>query len=664
MTAGSYVAGVLTLAVLLVGAVAFGHALRRAVASAWTGAVGALAVLTLAVAFVTLLEELLGAFGGFRRWPLLVACALVGAASVWRARPRFRGRAATAVRSGGEIAVAVGIVALALEPWLQAIRIASRQGITEVDSLWYHLPVAAGFAQSGHVTTLRYFGDSAHSFLPWTSELFHATGMVAFHADVLSLVLNPAWAALALLAAWCIGHPYRCGPAALVAGALVLAVPVMAASQPASAKNDTAGLALLLAAVAFLVNGATSSDAVVVPAAAAGLAAGTRLNLLIPVLALTVAAVLSSPAARRLRNAVLWTAALLATGSFWYVRNAAITHNPVPWFRIGIGSIALPAASGPSSDCGNTRLTDHVSSAAGLHTIAAGVHESLGGGWLLVVALATLGFVLATAHARDRRPLLFFALPGLVAAVTYAVTPGTGTERVGCLAYDVRFLTPSLALGLLALAIVVATAAARWSSRAMLAALAIAVLLTVPTPLAKLPGAIGVGVIVLGMPILAKRLRPRPRTVAGCAGAALIAAVAIGFPVTRRYLDDRYTRGGDFVENITPGYLLFRSERPAHIGVAGFGETYLLYGERIQHHVETAMRRGARGTFRRIDSCAEWRRWLASRAFDYVVLPEPDGAHQLWTRTIAGAERVPANATVVFRLPRSIPIHCGPRSGA
>jgi hypothetical protein len=660
MTAGAYVGGVLTLAVLLVAALAFGHALRRALVPAWTGAAAALAVAVLGIAFVTVLEELLGAFGGFQRWPLLAGSALIGGASIARARPVFGGRLAISVPSGPEFAVAAGIAALALEPWLQATRIASRQGITEVDSLWYHLPAAAGFAQSGRVTTLRYFGDSAHSFLPWTSELFHATGMIAFHADVLSVVLNLAWATLALLAAWCVGRPYRCSPVALVTGALVLALPVMASSQPASAKNDTAGIALLLAAVAFLVNGAMSSKAVVLPAAAAGLAAGTRLNLLVPVLALSAAAVLASPSGRRLTNGALWTATLVATGSFWYVRNAAITHNPLPWFRIGLGSLALPAASGPSSDCGSTRLTDQFSSAAGLHAVASALRDSLGGGWLLLLALTTLGLVVAIARSNDRHPLLFFALPGLVAAAAYALTPGTGTERIGCLAYDVRFATPTLALGLLSLAIAAGTAA-RWSTRAVLAALAITVVLTVPTPLAKLPGAIGVGLIVLGIPALAERLHLRPRLLAGCAVAVLVAGLVIGLPLTRRYLDDRYTRGGDFVENITPGYLLFRSEPSAHIGVEGFNETYLLYGERLQHHVETAVRLGARGTFRSVDSCAEWRRWLASRAFDYVVLPGP-GAPQRWTRTIEGVERIPASGTVVFRLPRSIPTHCAGRA--
>lgn len=642
ISAWSYVAGVLTLAVVAAAALAFAAAVRRTLVPDWAGAPARLAVAVAAISFVALLAELLGSVGGFRRWPLLAVSAVVGVAAARRANVRLRRRPCRGLQPGAEGAVAAGLVALALEPWLQAVRIASRDGITEVDSLWYHLPAAAGFAQSGRVTTLRYFGDSAHSFLPWTSELFHAVGMVAFHADLLSLVLNLAWAALALLAAWCIGRPYRCSPAAVVACALVLALPVMATSQPATAKNDTAGLALLLASVALLLPGAASSRAVVLAGAAAGLAAGTRLNLLVPVLVLTASVVLAAAPSRRLASAVLWTAGLLATGSFWYIRNAAIAHNPVPWFRIGIGSVALPAASGPSSDCGDPRLTERLSSSAGLRTVTAALHQSLGSGWILVLALAALGVVLTVGRGTDRRPLLLLAVPAVVAAATYAVTPGTGTVRVGCMAYDVRFLTPSLALGLIAL-VVVAAGAARLAAGALLA---VAVLLTVPTPLTKLPVAVAVALVTLAVPVVARR-----RLLAPCAAGAIAVAVIAGFPLGRRYLDDRYTHGGSFVENITPGYLLLRTQPAARVAVDGFGETYLFYGARLQHHVEIAVRRGPHGTFARIDSSGEWQRWLERRAFDYVVLPEPGGRPAAWTAALAGAERIAVPETVVYRLP-------------
>ena len=67
--------------------------------------------------------------------------------------------------------------------------------------------------------------------------------------------LIEAMLAIALLAAWCVGRPYKVGPATLVAGAIVLDAGVMIETQPGEGRNDIMGLAFLLAFVAFLING-------------------------------------------------------------------------------------------------------------------------------------------------------------------------------------------------------------------------------------------------------------------------------------------------------------------------------------------------------------------------------------------------------------------------
>ena len=51
--------------------------------------------------------------------------------------------------------------------------------MTTADSLWYHLPVAARFVQSGRTTSLHYVDtDSIIAFFPWTSSLLHGVGIL------------------------------------------------------------------------------------------------------------------------------------------------------------------------------------------------------------------------------------------------------------------------------------------------------------------------------------------------------------------------------------------------------------------------------------------------------------------------------------------------------
>ena len=107
--------------------------------------------------------------------------------------------------SGPGIAVAV-TAAVAAEwtgPTLQAYDV----GIRTFDSVWYHLPWAASFAQTGHITPLR-FTDIEYltAFYPATSEMLHGLGIVLFRHDTLSPVLNLIWALLALFTAWCVGR--------------------------------------------------------------------------------------------------------------------------------------------------------------------------------------------------------------------------------------------------------------------------------------------------------------------------------------------------------------------------------------------------------------------------------------------------------------------------
>ena len=180
--------------------------------------------------------------------------------------------------------------------------------MTGFDSTWYHGPFAAGFLQSGDTWDLHFI---APQFLAWfypaNSEVFHAAGMLAFGRDVLSPLLNLGWFVGCLVACWCIGRPYRMAPWSLALGAIALSVPALA-DQAGEARNDIVGLFFLLAAVAIALNapwhsertspryaGTSAFGSYVVVGLAAGLAAGTKLNFLLPAAVLVAGLGLVAP---------------------------------------------------------------------------------------------------------------------------------------------------------------------------------------------------------------------------------------------------------------------------------------------------------------------------------------------------------------------------------
>ena len=91
-------------------------------------------------------------------------------------------------------------------------------------------------------------------FYPQNSELLHAVGITIAHRDTLSLFINFGWLALAFLSAWCIGRPYGRGHLSVLAVAILLECHTLVVREPGAAKNDVGTAALVLAALAILIN--------------------------------------------------------------------------------------------------------------------------------------------------------------------------------------------------------------------------------------------------------------------------------------------------------------------------------------------------------------------------------------------------------------------------
>ena len=153
--------------------------------------------------------------------------------------------------------LALGVASFTVAEWTFPSQLSLDYGMFGGDTTWYHMPFAARIAQEGSTVHLHYTDPLrlAAWFYPQSSELIHAAGIVLFKTDWLSPLINLIWLAIALLAAWCVGRPYKVGPATLVAAAIVLDSGVMIETQPGEGRNDIMGLAFLIAFAAFLING-------------------------------------------------------------------------------------------------------------------------------------------------------------------------------------------------------------------------------------------------------------------------------------------------------------------------------------------------------------------------------------------------------------------------
>ncbi len=96
--------------------------------------------------------------------------------------------------------LAAGAVAVVTAAWAVPTLAALAGGMDRADSLWYHMPLAARFAETGDLGRIDYFDPIFFaSYYPANSEVFHATALLGFGRDLLSPLLNLGWLALGLV---------------------------------------------------------------------------------------------------------------------------------------------------------------------------------------------------------------------------------------------------------------------------------------------------------------------------------------------------------------------------------------------------------------------------------------------------------------------------------
>ena len=502
VSAGSYVLSAVLLAVLVLSLGFSAYGLRRTLMPAWDGAPARLVEAIVGVALLIWLAELLGVFGLLYAGALVAAAVLLAAAVAAGPRVLSRGRGAgaslgfspeesEAVRdrgwgekedaavprhpspsppAGGAFAarvqtwlpqlVAVGVVALVFAHWGLTAKDALNRGIFNFDSLWYHLPFAVEMAHSHSVTGIHYTETVfTNWFYPQNSELLHSVGILLTGRDTLSLFLNFGWLGMAFLAAWCIGRPYGRGSLSVVAAGVLLECHTLVVREPGAAKNDLMAAALLLAAIAVLVNwktsysragGLTSLLPLAVAGLATGLAVGTKSTALAMAAMLTLAVIVLAPGGRRWAAAGWWFAAGLAGGGYWYLRNLIVTGNPLPQLE-HLGPIALPHPERLQEGRPDFSIA-HYATDTGIWRdyFEPGLHQAFGALWPIVLLAALVGALLAIVWGRPK-VLRWMGAVALVGMVAYVFTPLSAAGADGAptgFGINIRYAIPALLAGL------------------------------------------------------------------------------------------------------------------------------------------------------------------------------------------------------------------------
>jgi hypothetical protein len=680
---GRYLLGVAELTLLAGSAWLGASSVRARLLPRFEGAPAGLATAVLALALLVWVAELLGTVSLFKPGAYLVGVAVAGLGiwalgrGAWRRggvpplsfallrRPgseRQEGQAFSSAASGRRrtphpdatrgrgvdwlTLIAVGIAVVATIHFAGGVRLRLSTGMTGFDSTWYHGPFAAGFFQSGNTMDLHFI---APQFLAWfypaNGEIFHAVGMLAFGRDLLSPLLNLGWFVGCLVACWCIGRPYRVGPWSLVLGAIALSVPALA-DQAGEARNDIVGIFFLLAAVAVALNAwavreegerGLPTAALLVVGLAAGLAAGTKLNFLLPAGVLVAGLVAIAPQGGRWRALASAGLAALAGGGYWYLRNLVHSGNPLPWVQ-DLGPISLPA---PEQALGGREAHSVLGylgdGAVWSDWLLPGLHHGLWLLWPLLGAAALAGLLLCL--GRRASPLLRVAgLVGLATALAWLLAPTSASGPEGMprgFESGLRYLAPALVLGLALLPVGPIL-------RARLAAPAEA-----RTHLFPDSGRKGV---------LTGRW-PAPR--AGIVGvlAVLVLAVLIGYPVQRHYLQSRYSDPTFTTPGLDAAFAWADDISDARIATTSTRQ-YPLFGTDLSNRVDFIGIERPHGGFEAPATCRAWRRQLNAGHYDYVVTtrdrPEPGKPsyppQARWTEGFGAKPILRKPPTVVFQL--------------
>jgi hypothetical protein len=639
---GDYLFGVIGLALVAIPMAMGGVRLRRRLLPGWVGAPARLAEVVLAVALLTVLLQLLGAFGILVPGVLIPAALLVGLGLYYGFWVDYDGGSAAPPSPSipwPQTALALLAAAFVAAHWGTGLQDVWARGMLTFDTLWYHGPFAARIADTGSVWGM-HFTDPLYLnwFYPENSELLHGAGIVLFERDIFSPFVNLGWLGVALLAAWCIGRPYGVAPLSLTAVAIAMDTGPMVPREAGTPATDTVPVAMLLAAAAILINawatrgsrppgaaseggpggtpteprnGPRTASPVIgdrsppgpPPAApllgailVAGLAIGIALGSKLTIWGVAVAFAIGVPflVSRDVRWKAFWVfvGGVAAVAGFWFLRNLIHAGNPLPWIR-EIGPIHLP---GPNRGLeGRTDFTvahyifSDPSTGVWRQYFLNPIENLLGPLWFLILGGASAGAILSI--LRPRSPAVRLAgVVTIVAAIAYIFTPLTAAGPEGqplAFGINLRYLIPGFALGLALLPLEPRIAPERLRLPLIAGGL-IALFFTShysdanvawDAPFASIPWAALIGIVLIGGPVGLALLAKRGALIAATAGAVLAVAIAaVGWARQDDYFAHRYDRPEDFRFQLDDAVRWANPSSGLRIGVAGTSGAYNQYG--------------------------------------------------------------------------------------
>lgn len=670
VSAGPYLLSALQLALVIAPLAFAAWKIRGAALPAWQGAPARLVEAITAVALLIWLMELLGVVGLLYAGTLIAASLLTASITAFlRAGGAGIGlsrRAGESISATGPArqevlmhAVMLAVVAIVVGHWAVTTHDALDRGIFNFDSLWYHMPFAADIAQSHSVTGLHYTETVfTNWFYPQNSELLHAAGILLTGRDTLSLFLNFGWLAVAFTAAYCIGRPYGRGPLSTVAAAVLLECHTLVVREPGAAKNDVMAAALILAAIAILITawnarsarpdsgsavplrcigGLRNSGAgwaIAAAGLAVGLAAGTKFTVMAMAAALSLAVLVLAPKGRRWAAAGWWFLPALAGGGYWYLRNLVIAGNPIPEAE-HLGPVSLPHPQRLQEGRPDFSIA-HYATDTGVwrHYFAPGLHDAFGALWPVVLLGAVVAALVALLWGRDKA-LRWAGAVALFGMLAYLFTPlgaaGAQGEPTG-FGINIRYAIGPLLAGvvLLPLPRLFDDRRRQWG---LLAALLVLLVVTdrPDVPLRDPARLFALLVVFLAVAVPALLWLARERgagrgLVAAGAVALTVAVVAIGYPVQRHYLQQRFANevAGERIPgmDLDSAYRWARGIDNARIGLAGTTAGFLEYGffgTDLTNRVVYLGEEGPHGSYEPLATCPAFRAAVNDADLDYLV---------------------------------------------
>jgi hypothetical protein len=676
---GAYVTSALALVTVALSIAFSAYRLRQRFMPEWTGAPARLVEAVTALALLIWLGELLGALQLFYAWTFVLAAVVLAAGSAsLPAGPVAAGDPPpppVAKASSGVVPpatppagatswlpwlVTVGVIALVFAHWGLTTKDALDRGIFNFDSLWYHMPFAVDIAKS-HSTTGLHYTETVFTnwFYPQNSELLHAVGILLTGRDTLSLFLNFGFLALAFLAAWCIGRPYGRGHLTVVAAAIVLECHTLVVREPGAAKNDLVAAALLLAAVAILIN-AFSADGpksrgkddfsarrrwipvgwpLAIAGLAVGLAIGTKSTAVAVAAGLTVAVIVLAPQGRRWAAAGWWAVPALLGGGYWYLRNLIVAGNPLPQ-ATSLGPISLPHPERLQGGRPDFSIVHYATDGdVWRDYFVPGLHQAFGGLWPLVLSAAIAGGLLALLRSRED-VLRWMGAVALFGMVAYLFTPLSAAGAEGApvgFGINIRYAIPALLLGITLLPVAVGRLGGwrEWTSLGFL--LAVLVVTDRADAVLRDPSrvfGVGLATVLVLIPAALIWLAWRHRPATGPAGkfawpltgagvALVLLVLAIGYPLQRHYLRERFGPGSEIPGmHLEAAYHWAREKTDARIGIVGTTAGFLqygLYGTDLSNRVVYLGEKAPHGAFDAIPTCSGFRAAVNSADVEYLV---------------------------------------------